>query len=343
MKRILLSDKFKKLPMRPGFGSFMQPTPERLKFIKQLGVDDILLNMYRNNLIDTNYDELPLPGDHQWEYSDLLLLRNRIEDAELRMFAIENMPWTFYDKIMMGQPGKENQLEHVKETITNMGRAGIPVLGYAWTPSGVWRSSTSHRIRGGAEVMSVNLADFENAPLTHGRIFSEVEMWDNYQYFVEGILPIAEEAGVTLSLHPNDPPTEMLGGVPQLFRNFENFKKGMNMVESDNHGLEFCLGSWSEMGQDLYEVIDYFGPQDKLTYVHFQTVSGTVPEFHEIFIDQPGYYDPVTMLKKLKDSGFNGMIMPGHVPKVEGDGPWKERSRAYTIGYIKGIMASINS
>lgn len=341
MERLLLSDKFKDLPMRAGFGSFMQPDPDRLRFIKQLGVDDILLNMYRNNLIDTNYDALPLPGDHQWEYSDLLLLRHKIEDAELRMLALENMPWTFYDKIMMGQPGKEDQLEHVMETISNMGRAGIPVLGYAWTPSGVWRSSTTHRIRGGAEVMRVDLDDFKNAPLTHGRIFSEEEMWDNYQYFIEAVVPVAEEAGVTLALHPNDPPTPMLGGVPQLFRSFEAFKKGIAMMDSPNHGLQFCLGSWSEMGEDLNEVIDYFGPMGKLIYTHFQVVSGTVPKFHEIFIDQKGYYDPVTILKKLKSVGFNGMIMPGHVPKVEGDGAWKERSRAYTIGYIKGMMAAI--
>lgn len=342
MNRLLLSNKFKDLPMRPGFGSFMQPDSERLTFIKQLGVDDILLNMYRNNLIDTNYGKLPLPGDHQWEYNDLLLLRNKIEDAGLRMLALENMPWTFYDKIMMGQLGKEDQLEHVKETISNMGRAGIPVLGYAWTPSGVWRSSTTHRIRGGAEVMRVDLEDFKNAPLTHGRVFSEEEMWDNYQYFIEAIVPIAEEAGVTLALHPNDPPTPSLGGVPQLFRSFDAFKKGISMAESPNHGLQFCLGSWSEMGENLDEVIDYFGPMGKLIYAHFQVVSGTIPKFHEIFIDQKGYYDPVTILKKLKSVGFNGMIMPGHVPKVQGDGAWKERSRAYTIGYIKGMMAAID-
>ncbi len=342
MKRLLLSEKYRDLPMRPGFGSFMQPTAERLQFIKQLGVDDILLNMYRNQLIDTDYATLPLQGDHQWEFSDLLLLRKKVEDADLRLLALENMPFSFYDKIMMGQPGKEDQLEHVRQTIHNMGRAGIPVLGYAWTPSGVWRSSTTFKIRGGAEAMSVDLDDFKNAPLTHGRVYTEEEMWDNYQYFIEAVVPVAEESGVTLALHPNDPPTQLLGGVPQLFRSFEAFKKAMDMVETENHGLQFCLGSWSEMGEDLYEVMDHFGPMRKLIYVHFQVVSGPVPKFHEIFIDEPGYYDPVEMLKKLKAHGFNGMIMPGHVPKVVGDGPWKERARAYTIGYIKGIMSAID-
>ena len=340
MERLILQNEFKDLPMRAGFGSFMQPTSARLRFIKQLGVDDILLNMFRNNLIDTDH-ELPLPGEHRWEYQDLLLLKSKINDEGLRMLAIENIPFSFYDKLMMGSKGKEEQLENVKSIISNMGRAGIPVLGYAWTPSGVWRSSTTHKIRGGAEVMRVDLNDFKNAPLTHGRVFSEEEMWENYHYFIEGVLPIAEESGVTLALHPNDPPTPTLGGVPQLMRSFDAFKKAMSFVDSQNHGLQFCLGSWSEMGEDLFEVANYFGRLNKLIYVHFQVVSGTVPRFNEIFIDQLGYYDPVKMLAKLKEVGFNGMIMPGHVPKIEGDGAWKERSRAYTIGYIKGIMAAL--
>ena len=341
MERLLKSEKWETLPIRPGFGSFMHPTEDKLQLIKQLGVDDIILNMYKNNLIDTNFNSLPLPGNHQWEFKDLLMLRNTVENAGIRLLALENMPFSFYDKLMMGQSGREEQLKHVQETIFNMGRAGIPVLGYGWTPTGVWRSSTTHRIRGGAQAMSVDLNDFENAPLTHGRVYSEEEMWEYYQYFLEGVIPIAEEAGVTLALHPNDPPTPSLGGVPQLFRSFEAYKKAMEMVESDNHGLQYCLGNFSEMGEDIIEVTEYFGNKNKLVYVHFQTVSGPLPKFNEVFVDMPGYYDPVEVLKKLKEVGFTGMIMPGHVPKVIGDESWEERGRAFTIGYIKGIMATI--
>ena len=346
MKRLLKTAKWANLPMRPGFGSFMYPTEEKLTLVKQLGVDDIILNMYKNNLIDTNFGALPLPGDHQWEYKDLLMLRNKVENAGIRLLALENMPFSFYDKIMMGQSGRDEQLKHVQETVYNMGSAGIPVLGYGWTPTGVWRSSTSYKIRGGAESMSVNLEDFKNAPLSHGRIFSEEEMWDYYQYFLEGILPIAKEAGVTLALHPNDPPVPSLAGVPQLFRSFEAYKKAMDLVKSENHGLQYCLGNFSEMGEDINAVTEYFAKQDKLIYVHFQTVSNSLTngntKFNEVFVDMPGYYDPVSVLKKFKEVGFNGMIMPGHVPKIIGDQSWKERGRSFTIGYIKGIMAALN-
>lgn len=347
MQRLIKSEKWASLPMRPGFGSFMHPTDDKLTLIKQLGVDDILLNMYKNNLIDTDFNHLPLPGDHQWEYKDLLMLRNRVENAEIRLLALENMPFSFYDKIMMGQPGREEQLRHVQETIFNMGRAGIPVLGYGWTPSGVWRSSTTFRIRGGARAMSADLEDFKNAPLTHDRVFSEEEMWEYYHFFLEGVLPVAKEAGVTLAAHPNDPPAPVLGGVPQLLRSFDAYKKAMSLVESENHGLQFCLGNFSAMGADIEEVTEYFGRQDKLVYVHFQTVSNALSadqhKFNEVFVDMPGYYDPVTVLKKLKEVGFKGMIMPGHVPKMIGDGSWEERGRSFTIGYIKGILAALNA
>ncbi|MCY3998830.1 MAG: mannonate dehydratase [Flavobacteriaceae bacterium] len=346
MLRILKSEKWAELPMRVGFGSFMHPTEKRLILIKQLGVDDIILNMYKNNLIDTNFDFLPLTGDKQWEYKELLLLRNRVENSNIRLLALENMPFSFYDKIMMGLPGRQEQLKHIQETISNLGRAGIPVLGYGWTPSGVWRSSTSFKIRGGAESMSVNLNDFIKAPLSHGRVFSEEEMWENYQYFLEGVLPIAEEFGVTLALHPNDPPVPILGGVPQLFRSFKAFKKGMNLVKSENHGLLYCLGNFSAMGEDINMVTEYFAKRNKIVYVHFQTISNSLDgntKFNEVFVDMPGYYDPISILSKLKEVGFKGMIMPGHVPKIIGDESWKERGRSFTIGYIKGVISTLNS
>ena len=194
--------------------------------------------------------------------------------------------------------------------------------------------------------MNVNLEDFKDAPPSHGRVFSEHEMWDYYQYFLEGVLPAAKEGGVTLALHPNDPPVTGLAGVPQLFRSFGAYKKAMHMVESENHGLQYCLGNFSAMGEDIHAVTEYFANQDKLLYVHFQTISNSLAngntKFNEVFIDMPGYYDPVSVLKKFKEVGFSGMIMPGHVPKMIGDQSWEERGRSFTTGYRKGIMAALN-
>ncbi|WP_129113896.1 mannonate dehydratase [Halegenticoccus tardaugens] len=329
---------FDDLPIRVGLGQFMQPTSERLTFIKQLAVDDILLNMYSTPLL-TN-DEIPLTGDEEWDVQELVQLRNRVENAGLRLNVIENIPIKFYDEVMLGGPNQEKQLEHVKNTIRNLGRAGIPILGYHWSPSGVWRTSTSDPVRGGAIATSFNATQVGDVPLTFDRTYTEEELWENYEYFVREVVPVAEAAGVTLALHPNDPPVEELGGVPFLFRNFENFKRAMDIMPSDNHGLDLCLGTWSEMGENIFEVIDYFGNRDEIIYVHFRDVEGTIPSFTETFLDE-GNYDEYAVLQALIDVGFSGLMIPDHVPTLEGDGDWKHRGRAYTVGYIKGMLRSL--
>lgn len=329
---------FDDLPMRVGLGQFMAPTEERLRFIKQLGVNDVLLNMYDTPLLADS--EKPLTGDEKWSYEELLHLRTRVNDAGLRLNAIENLSISFYDEVMLGKDGRDEQLENIKETIRNLGRAGIPVLGYHWSPSGVWRTSTNRRTRDGAITTAFDADELGDVPLTFEREYTEEELWENYEYFLEEVIPVAEKAGVTLALHPNDPPLEKIGGVPFLFRNFENFKRAMELVPSNNHGLEFCMGTWSEMHEDLSSVIRHFGERDEIVYVHFRDVEGKVPSFTEVFLDE-GNYDEYELLTLLNDVGFDGMMIPDHVPKMEGDGNWKHRGRAYTVGYLKGLTKSL--
>ena len=330
--------------MRVGLGQFMEPTEERLRFIKQLGVDDVLLNMYQYDHPDYEHmpdgEQMPLEGDGEWSAENLTALRERVEDAGLRLNAIENVPTSFYDKVMLGQSGRDEQLAKLKRTVRNMGEAGIPIFGYHWAPAGVWRTGTE-TVRGGATVSAFDAAQVDTTN-THGREYTESEMWENYEYFLREILPVAEEAGVKMCLHPSDPPMETLGGVPQIARNFENFKRAMDIVPSDNHGLEFCLGCWSEMGEDLVEVIRYFGERDELFYVHFRDVEGTVPSFKETFIDE-GNYDEYDVLTLLDDVGFDGVMIPDHTPHLEDDTDWEHRGRSYTVGYMKGMLKAMRT
>lgn len=330
------------LPMRVGLGQFMEPTEERLRFVKQLGVDDVLLNMYQYD--DPDYEHMPddermvLSEDGVWSAENLTALRERIEDAGLRLNAIENVPTSFYDEVMLNTSGRDEQMEKMKETIRNMGKAEIPIFGYHWAPAGVWRTGNA-TVRGGASVSAFDAAAVDES-LTHGREYTEAEMWENYEFFLRELLPVAEEAGVKLCLHPSDPPMETLGGVPQIARNFENFKRAMEIVPSDNHGLEFCLGCWSEMGEDLPAVIRYFGERDELFYVHFRDVEGTVPSFTETFVDE-GNYDEHRVLELLDEVGFTGMMIPDHTPHLEGDTDWEHRGRAYTVGYLRGMLKAM--
>ncbi len=157
------------------------------------------------------------------------------------------------------------------------------------------------------------------------------------------MIPVAEAAGVDLALHPVDPPVlESLGGIPRLFRNVENFEKSMDLVPSDNHGLKLCLGCFSQMGEDVTDVIRRFGERDQIVFVHFRDVVGTVPEFHETFVDT-GNFDTGDAVRTLHDIGFDGAVIPDHVPKMEGDDDWRHRARGFTVGYLRGVIDTVRS
>ena len=208
-----------------------------------------------------------------------------VKDADLRLAAIENVPKHFYEEAMLGLPGRDEQIEHMQNTVRNMGEAGIPIFGYNWMPNSVWRTSRETLGRGGAFVTSFDYDLAKDKPLTHGRVYTEEEMWDSYTYFIKAMIPVAEESGVKMGIHPDDPPVESLGGVARIFRNFEGFKRAMEIVDSDCHGLEFCQGCWTEMGEDVCAAIRYFGERGRILYVHFRNVIGTAYNFRESFIN----------------------------------------------------------
>ncbi|MCB0095813.1 MAG: mannonate dehydratase, partial [Caldilineaceae bacterium] len=151
------------------------------------------------------------------------------------------------------------------------------------------------------------------------------------------------EAGVKLALHPDDPPVESLGGVARLFRNFAGFKRAMDTFDSPNHGLDFCMGCWSEMaGMDyVIDAVRHFGQRGKIIYVHFRDVQGTVPCFNECFINE-GNVDPLVVMKTLKEVGFDGFMITDHVPAMVEDSPWGHRGRAYAIGYMAAMLEVVN-
>ncbi|WP_128548100.1 mannonate dehydratase [Larkinella soli] len=334
--------------MRPALDLFFPPTPEQLTFAKQIGVDDVVL--FGTSL--ESWSEL--------SFKNLIAIRNRVEDAGLRLFSIETFPARFYDRIMLGKPAGTEQLRAYQEAVDNMGRAGIRHHSYNWMPTGVWRTTYSHRLRGGARGIAFNQADIDRAPLSFDRVYEEEEFWDHYSRFITELLPVAESADVKLSVHPNDPPIASIGGVPQLFRSREAFDRALALRPSGHHGLTFCLGGWSAMGfgATMADVIRAYGPQGKLHYVHFQSHNGVPPFFSENFAELADY-NPFAVVRALQEVGFDGVMIPGHVPQLDGDSEWRNtytvsdarythpmgghRARAYTIGFMKGLISALNA
>mgnify|MGYP003326189063 FL=1 len=163
-------------------------------------------------------------------------------------------------------------------------------------------------------------------------------MWDNYIFFMEAVVPVAEESGVKLALHPDDPPVPILGGVARLFHEPEGFQRALDAVPSLNSGLDFCMGCFSEMGPGVVESIRHFGRMDKIFYVHFRDVQGHVPCFQECFIGE-GNVDVIDAMRTLKEVGFSGFIIDDHVPAMVSDSNYS--GRAHATGYITALVDAV--
>ena len=343
--------------MRIAVGQFNEMDDEKLQFAAQIGVSGVQMNLLGAPYVQdkTHYD-----------YDYLVGLVAKAQEWGLTFEAIENVPHHWLDKVMLGLPGRDEQLAAYCEGIRNMGRAGIPILGYHFMPNSVW--TTSHDPgRGGARVRVFDMATVEALPALEQRQFSPMrtsvvgeamfaetvahpvsadQMWANYAYFLRAVLPVAEEAGVRLALHPDDPPVAELGGVARIFWNPDGFKRGYEMANgSPAWGLDLCLGCCSEMvggAANVREMIAFFGPKGRIFYVHFRDVKGSVPHFAECFIGE-GNYNAAQTMRQLKTSGFTGFLLDDHVPGMVGDAGWNFRGRAHAIGYMQGLLDSIEA
>ena len=337
--------------MRVGVGQFNELTDEKLRFAAQIGASGIQLNTPK------------LPGDTHWEEKDLRGLIDKAREYGLPIEAIENVPVHFYEKAMLGLPGRDEQIEHYRTTVRNLGRAGIPILGFHFMPNSVWRTERRAPGRGGAGCTQFDMAVVEQAttadelrqylPTSLGRqsamplaapgevLYTEEQMWANYEYFIKAVLPVAEEEGIRLALHPDDPPVPMLGGVARLFYRPWAFKHAYELAGgSTAWSLDLCLGCCSEMTggrANVTEMIEYFAPKGAIAYIHFRDVKGTVPNFTECFIGD-GNYDPAEVMVLLARNGFDGFLLDDHVPKMDGDSDWNHRGRAHAIGYMQGLI-----
>jgi mannonate dehydratase len=310
-----------------------------LKFSKQLGVTDAIIHSFRARMPGVAHISTGLKGCY--ELPELLHLRIRVESAGLRLAGI-SMPRSFYIKAMLGLPGRDEQIENFCETLRNMGEAGIPMLGYSWNALHVWRTSHWARGRGGSLYSSFDYDLVKDAPPTSFGVISDEEMWENFTYFLKRVIPAAEEAGVKMALHPDDPPVPSICGIARIFRNVEAYKRMIEIAPSDYNGLLFCQGTFAEMGEDIPEAIRYFGSRKKIFFVHFRNVKGTVPKFEETFIDD-GDIDMFEAMKTYKEIGFDGPISLDHTPHLDNDTEWEHRGRAYAIGYMKALIDVVNA
>ena len=237
----------------------------------------------------------------------------------------------------LGLPGRDATIDRLNEFITDIGRLGIHYTTYAWHTGGAYMSGrTTTR---GVSTRELRASEALALPDAYDTQYDDDTMWANYDYFMQRVLPVAREAGVKLQLHPNDPPLTHQG-VARIFRSTDSYRTAIERTGGDNHaGILFCVGTWSEMpgpagkGEDIVEAIREFGPTGHIHQIHLRNTSGPLPYFHETFPDN-GYLDLPAIVRTLAEVGFDGIVVPDHVPG-RGRGSVEE---AFIFGYIRALI-----
>jgi mannonate dehydratase len=313
------------------------PSEQRLwRLMKQCGVAHVVGIFPRERGRDAS-------ADKPWSYPALEGLKKAYEEQGFEFAVLESRPPT--DKIKLGVPGRDEQIEQICELIRNLGKLHIPVWCYEWMPVINWlRTATDIPGRGGALVTGFDYSKVKDQPPTQYGTLSEEQSWSNLKYFLERVLPVAEKAKVQLAMHPDDPPLSPIRGLARIMRSVENFQRLLNLVPSEANGITLCQGNFTLMTDDLPSVIRHFGK--KIFFVHFRDVRGTPQKFEETFHDN-GKTDMAACLRAYRDIGFQGVCRSDHVPTMEGDSNerpgYSTIGRLFAVGYIRGIIQSVYS
>ncbi len=316
--------------------------PENLLLMKQLGCTDVI-----------GHGPSTPPDSEVWEQGDLMQLKSHVENFGLRLEVLEDGPRIH--RIIYNLPGKEEQLENFCKSLENLGAAGIRVIKPQHmppVPNMIWRTESDKPTRGGATSTAFDYDLVKNLPPTvkYGR-YTEKQIWKNLGYFLKGVVPTAEQAGVVITFHPDDPPISPIQGFPRILRSVEAFDRLLEMVPSDNVGINFCQGCFAEMGADVPAAIRHFGRKKKIFFAHFRNVKGTVHTprgFQEIFHDDPdGQIDMFEAMKAYYEIGFEGPMRPDHAPKLTGEEVFGGHEgyhvlgKILALGYMKGLAEAI--
>ncbi len=279
------------------------------------------------------------------DYGNLLMLKKTFEDAGLNLAAIEGL--VPMDAMKAGTADRDTEIEEFCQVIRNMGALEIPVLCYSWMAFVTWaRTSFTTRGRGGALVSSYEHQLMERAPGANTLRITEDELWRTYEYFLRKVVPVAEKAGVRLTLHPDDPPLSPVMGIARIFGKTANFDRAMAMIESEANAICFCQANFGLMDgpERVPDLIRHYG--ERIGFVHFRDVRGTAHEFVETFHDE-GHTDMFECMRAYREIGFHGPMRPDHAPAMEGDPNtrpgYEALGRLYAVGYMRGLLEGVDA
>ncbi len=323
-------------------GTQHDSTDEALRVLAAFGVEHIC-----STLPSAKFDA-------QWSVEGLTRLRERVESHGIQLHMVP-LPLssnyiTRYEspEILLGKsPERDREIDDICQMIRNAAQAGIPALKYNLNILGVVRTEPT-RGRGGCQYSTFVYAKArQDPPMTEAGAVSDEVYWERITYFLKRVIPVAEEYKVRVACHPHDPgmPHDQgYRGVHTVLGSVEGLKRFVEIQASPYHGLNFCQGTVSEMledpGREIFDVIRYFGSRRKIFNVHFRNIRGHFLDFQETFPDD-GDVNMIQAMRVYKEVGYDGMIMPDHVPKIEGDTGGRQ-AFAFAFGYIQALIQMVS-
>ncbi len=290
-----------------------------------------------------------VPGTYTYE--DYLGLTEAAERQGVKIGPCSSI--SNHQAVVLGLPGRDEVIEQYKASLRAMGRAGLDYRTVSFMANGVV-STEVVEARGGAPTRSFTEGKPRDPELSYAyqqfdfeREYTEEELWDNYAYFIRAVAPVAEEAGVRIGIHPEDPPGLTLGNVPRVVASsFEGYKRALEIANSPNVGLCAGMGNVLQAGPERWgcdpiEFIHHFGAQGKIFKVHFRNVSSTMPSFYETWPDD-GYYDMYLIMKALREVNNNCYIIADHWPGGQPGQYGPLEGQTYCLGYMRALLERAN-
>jgi len=276
----------------------------------------------------------------------LTQINGEFNAAGLTIAGVESHPVPA-EKIKLGLPGREEEIDNYRAAVEALAECGIAMLCYNFMAGlGWYRTRTDVPERGGALVSEFDLQAAGQQGLTRWGEVGEANIWHNLEYFLKAIIPVAEKAGVTMALHPDDPPVSPLRGIGRILTSAQNFRRVLDLVPSPVNGIAFCQATFKAMGEDVEALVREWSLQKKIFFVHFRDIDGTAERFRETFHDN-GPTDMARMLRCYTRGGFVGPLRTDHAPAMEGEDAqtrpgYGMLGHIFAIGYTIGLMQALN-
>lgn len=310
---------------------------------------DEFLQFLRQMDVDCCYAWIK-PGQDNYEF--IARLKERAAKYGLELFNLGSEEYAKPLSVHRGLPDRDRYIDGFNRFMGILGRAGVPTTTITWESRHAYATSPGGSViktpeppdravtRGGAPTRLYDDAAARADPLSAVITVTKDQIWDNFKYFADAAVPVAEECRVRICLHPNDPPVDYTLGVATLIQSAGDYRRAFEIAGSDYFGMEFCCGCWLEGGKsgfgDIVEGIKEFVEAGKVSIVHFRNVTSPLPRFEETFIDG-GYQDMYALMKAFVQSGYNGTMIYDHSPAMTAG---LAAQTAFAVGYMKALRAA---